>query len=348
MSDYIINPYTLTILPTYQCTAACRSCSLECSPLINSPRIPLDRLKKYIKEAKDSFKTLKIVIFTGGECFLLGNDLFDAIKYANSLGLMTRCVSNGYWAASDKSTKENVRKLKESGITEMNFSTGDEHATYIPFERVLRGAITCAENEIKAIVSVEGHNNSQFETENIYEHKMIQKFFKNHPDKKKYLFILKNVWMSIHEDFKIEQTEVGDRMDKSTQSGDRGCQNVITNLVINPEEQLASCCGLTFENISEMKLGSLKQFSMKSLYEEQLDDFLKLWIYVEGPESIIEFAKTKNQKIELPNEMYHICETCAHLYTNNEIRQTIAENYHEKIDDIFFQLQLKQIPINQL
>lgn len=345
MQDYIITPSTLTILPTYQCTAACRSCSLECSPLIKSPKIPLDRLKKYIKEAKDSFETLKIVVFTGGECFLLGNDLFEAISYANKLGLMTRCVSNGYWAASDKSARENVMKLKESGITEMNFSTGDEHATYVPFERVLRAAITCAENKIKAIISVEGHNEVHFEADKIYDHEMVQKFYKNHPDKKNYFFILKNVWMSIHEDFKIEQTEVGDRMDKNTQSGERGCSNVIINLVINPEEQLASCCGLTFENIPEMKLGSLRELSMKSLYEEQLDDFLKLWIYVEGPESIIEFAKAKNPNIELPSEMYHICETCAYLYTHEEIRQTISENYHEKIDDVLFQLQLKQVPI---
>lgn len=343
--NYILTPHTLTILPTYKCTSACSSCSLECSPLLNSPKISLKDIKKYILEAKNAFDSLKIVVFSGGECFLLGEDLFKAIEYANSLGLMTRCVTNGYWATSEKVAKKKIKRLKEVGISEINFSTGDEHSMFIPFDRILLGSIICAENEINTVVSIEGHKNAEFDSVNMTEHPKIKEFFKNHPNKKKYLLILKNVWMSIHKNKDIKQDDVHNRMIKNGITVDRGCENIITNMVINPEEQLSSCCGLTFENIPEMKLGSLKKHSLKELYTIQMDDFLKIWLYVEGPEGIIEFATEKNKNIMLPKNLYHICETCAYMYQNIEIRKTISEYYHEKIDDVFFKLILKQEPI---
>lgn len=286
-------------------------------------------------------------MFSGGECFLLGDDLFEGIKHASELGLMTRCVTNGYWATSKNVTRKKVEKLVEAGITEMNFSTGDEHLKYVPIERILLGATICAENNIRTVVSVEGHKDGIFHTNNINEHPLVKNFYEKFPEKKKYLYILQNVWMSIHKDYNINQDEAMDRMNPKGVTTDRGCSNVITNIVVNPEEQLASCCGLTFENIPEMKIGSLKEYSMKELYEKQLDDFMKMWIYIEGPEGIIEFAASKNKNINLPKNLYHICESCAYMYQNKEIRKTIAEHYHEKIDEVLFKLTLKQEPILQ-
>lgn len=344
-SNYILDPQCLTILPTYKCTAACPSCSIECSPHVNSPVISLKNIQKYIREAHQSFNTLKVVVFSGGECFLLGDNLFEAIKYANSLGLITRCVTNGYWATSDSVTRKKIEKLVDAGISEMNFSTGDEHLKYVPFERILLGATICAENNIRTIVSVEGHNNAVFHTANMNEHSLIKNFYEKFPKKKKQLTIVQNIWMSIHKENILIQDEALDRTNPRRVTMDRGCSNVITNMVINPEEQLSSCCGLTFENIPEMKIGSLKKHSMKELFEKQLDDFMKIWIYVEGPEGIIEFAASKNKNIKIPKNLYHICESCAFMYQNKEIRETIAQHYHEKIEDVLFQLTLKQEPI---
>lgn len=346
-SNYILSPQSLTILPTYKCTAACPSCSIECSPNVNSPVISIENIKKYIREARESFDTLKVVVFSGGECFLLGENLFKAIKYANELGLMTRCVTNGYWATSENVTRKKVEKLIDASITEMNFSTGDEHLRYVPIERILLASTICAENNIRTVVSVEGHKNAIFRGNNLIEHHIIKNFYENFPQKKQFLNILQNVWMSIHKENVIKQEDNMDRMSSNRTGVDRGCANVITNMVINPEEQLASCCGLTFENIPEMKIGSLKDNSIKSLYEKQLDDFMKIWIYVEGPEGIIEFAASKNKDINIPKDLYHICESCAYLYKNENIRKTIAEHYHEKIDDVLLKLTLKQEPVLQ-
>lgn len=87
-----------------------------------------------------------MVIFTGGECTLLKEDLFEAINYASSLGLATRVVTNGYWAKTDESAKEMVERLVSAGLTEINFSAGDEHAKFVPLDRIVHAVKTCAEN----------------------------------------------------------------------------------------------------------------------------------------------------------------------------------------------------------
>lgn len=58
--------------------------------------------KNILDEAISDFETIKVLIITGGECFLIGNDLVQIIDYASNKGLATRVVTNGYWANNKK------------------------------------------------------------------------------------------------------------------------------------------------------------------------------------------------------------------------------------------------------
>src|SRR2546421_2475345 len=92
----MIEPEILTILGTYKCTAACENCCFDSNPYLTK-RLDLDRIIGFIDEGA-RFPSCKIVVFSGGECFLLRDDLNKAVARATSLGLSTRCVTNGYWA----------------------------------------------------------------------------------------------------------------------------------------------------------------------------------------------------------------------------------------------------------
>ena len=124
--DPVIAPSTLTILPTYKCTAQCKECCFECSPDLRG-RLSLEQILRRIDKAHAAFPFLKLVCFSGGECFTIGKDLDTAIAYAHGLALFTRCVSNGYWGSSLQAARKRVNPLAEAGLTELNLSTGDEH-----------------------------------------------------------------------------------------------------------------------------------------------------------------------------------------------------------------------------
>lgn len=63
----IINPQILTLITTYKCTAACENCCFNCSPQY-SRLMSISEIKEYISTCKATFPSIKVVVFTGGEC----------------------------------------------------------------------------------------------------------------------------------------------------------------------------------------------------------------------------------------------------------------------------------------
>lgn len=92
---------SITIIPTYRCTAECSQCCFESNPRLRA-RIDVNKIKDAIDQATALFKNLSTVVFSGGEVFLLKEELFDSIYYAKSKGLFVRCITNASWAMSTK------------------------------------------------------------------------------------------------------------------------------------------------------------------------------------------------------------------------------------------------------
>lgn len=134
------SPSTLTIITTYRCNAACKECCFESNPTVKG-RLSLDEIKNYINQAFISYSNLELVVFTGGECFLLRDDLFSSIKFATNLGLKTRCVTNGFWGKTIDSAKTVTKKLIWAGLTEINFSTGIDHQEWVPLASIANASL---------------------------------------------------------------------------------------------------------------------------------------------------------------------------------------------------------------
>lgn len=128
-------PRMLTFITTYKCGAVCDHCLMSCTPN-NSDRLTLPQMRQFIDSFAEVCVGSGVVVFTGGECTLLGDDLLEAIAYANSLGLFTRIVTNAWWAKSERDAETFLNELKSCGLDEINISCDDFHAEYIPLENV--------------------------------------------------------------------------------------------------------------------------------------------------------------------------------------------------------------------
>jgi pyruvate-formate lyase-activating enzyme len=84
-------------------------------------------MKHYIDESMKAYDSLQVVVFTGGESFIYGRKLEEILRHAKSYRLMTRIVTNGYWAKSYDIAFRKLGKFIDAGLTEINFSTGDDH-----------------------------------------------------------------------------------------------------------------------------------------------------------------------------------------------------------------------------
>ncbi|MEA2663408.1 MAG: hypothetical protein QOI11_352, partial [Candidatus Eremiobacteraeota bacterium] len=109
-------PRMLSILTTRRCTARCDHCCVGASPRATAA-IPVPRIHRLIDEAK-RIPSLERIAFTGGECFLLGPDLDALIAHAHRLELVTRTITNGYWAVNERAARTRVGALRDAGLDE--------------------------------------------------------------------------------------------------------------------------------------------------------------------------------------------------------------------------------------
>lgn len=316
IEDFIvISPKTLTIITTYQCTAACAECCFECTPKITH-RLSLSEIIGAIDSAIKMYPDIKIVVFTGGECFMLKDDLFTAIKHCTSNGLQTRCVTNAYWAKNYEMAVRYAKKLIGAGICEINISTGLDHQRWVSEKTVLNAVKALTDRNIFTLLTVEKDTESSGCFESIQKNESVLNLLGN-----EFLFKLhSNTWMTFFED----STERG-YIDRDVI--DKGCDQVFENIVITPKKKISACCGLTLEHINEMKVGDINDLG--GYVKNQKDDFLKLWIKVDGPIKIIDMLLGEgNQKTK---NVSHQCEACVMLHKDPDITSSLINNYHDYV-----------------
>lgn len=319
-------PHTLSVITTYKCTAACEHCCFHCTPARNEA-IPPENIIKYISQAAE-IPSMELVVFTGGECFTLGDKLLDAISHAKSLGLATRCVTNGYWAKTDRSAKEWLKKLQIAGLSEINFSTGDHHAKYVPLNTVLRGVHTMCEAGIPTAVNVELFTNSKTKP-------LLKTTFRNWTKKYPHLSIHYGLWIPNGGNTKLEHNDFFRWKQEETRF--RGCSTVLSTLSIRPDEKLIDCCGLYLDYVNEMVIGDLRYETIPEIVAERnkIEDFLKIWIAVEGPEGILKAASKYDPRIRIKDNYVHPCQSCMLLYKRKEYRPAILKACEEHMPRIY-------------
>lgn len=314
---------SMTFITTYQCTAACRECCFECSPQMDSKQLSSSAMIKMIEDAKNTMPNLELIVFSGGECFMLKDELFATIAFASSNNLKTRCVSNGYWGKTLNGAKRIAAKLVESGITEMNLSTGMEHQEWVPLDSILNCMEALAEAGIFCLVTVEKDSESSNCWNAISSNARYLRLIEMHGKK---LSLACNSWMPFHIDANPRATN-GLKVQKAQ------CDQLFNNLVITPYKKISACCGLTFEHIPDLHMGQYGEVSILDAISEIASDFLKIWLYVDGPVAIANKIGSELD-IDAINNSVHICQACALLHRNPAIRTALEERYPKFVSEV--------------
>ena len=318
-----INPKIVTILTTYKCSAACKECCFQCTPKI-TVRLSYEEIESFILEAHSNFKdSLELCVFTGGECTLLGEDLFKAIELVKNLGMKSRIVTNASWAKTKKAADRMIDKLLDSGLNEINYSTGDNHQEWVPFESIINACEASCNRGLITVVSIESFADSTFSYEDFVNNDKI----KSIKEKTGCLSEVKASWISLKNPKTIEKS--GRELDETYNF--QPCDSVLNFLGINPLGNIINWCGLPMEDIPSMKAGKYQKGSLKEMYYNNFNDFMKIWLKVDGPEKILYYAYQKNKNLEkYIKSIVHPCQACAIIYKNPEVRETL-NNYYKEI-----------------
>lgn len=333
MKNYL-SPTTAAIITTYKCTAACQECCFECSPRVSNNQISYNEMKLFIDQIQ-KYNSIKILVWSGGECFLIRHNLLKGISYAKAKGIPSRCVTNGYWAKNFEQATKILTEFKQAGLSEINFSTGDSHQKFIPVERILYGVISALKLGLIVAVSVETTKNNTFLKENFVNHPLYKKYIKETIYEKN-LVVSSSIWVSFHSDTKYEYEE-------KLVNEKNGCSSIFDTIALEPTHGLVGCCGLTIGDIKELHLGKLKKNTdLQKIFNQQYLDFLKIWIYTDGPNYILSKVQEWAPEINIPT-FYHKCLSCAYIYNTEKVKETIAKNYLKIADTVLSDFQSKII-----
>ena len=281
-------------------------------------------MKQYIDASIEAYSSLKIMVLTGGEPFIFGKKLEEIVRHAASKGLMVRIVSNGFWAKDYDKAYKKVESLIKAGLTEINFSTGDDHLEFVPIETIKNGTLASLRQRLIVAINVEAAQGRKFDS----------KFFLEDPDLKEYaekgkLMIMNGLWIPFVQPEEIEK-ESNDEKKKAiiTESYTR-CKNLFTSITIDPNHRLVACCGITSKYIEYLDLGDTSEFPIKDLYDRQFNDFMKIWLATEGAHKIMDFI-AQYTNIDENCKTEHACQVCEKILSNPQYLQIVQEN-HRKI-----------------
>jgi len=322
---------TLSVMPTYQCNAQCKHCGTFSSPRDNtwlSENLMLDAIRQ---AAENNYG---IVVFTGGEATLAPRQLFRGIVLASSLGLKTRLVTNAGWADSPTGTQWMMDNLLCAGLNEINFSTGDQHARFVPLTNIFRAIRAAAERHLDAIVvMIETLENSAITLQTVRSHPdfvSIEREFCNAAIK-----IFESPWMPMSPLRKNTYPE-GMAINITNLDAQIGCNSCLGTTTLQADGRIGACCGLGMRIIPELQLGHIGDTTIREADQRGQNDFLKRWIRLEGPVRILHWASKIDPAIEWENRYAHRCQACLRLYKDERVRTIIREQYTHKIDDILF------------
>lgn len=324
-------PTSITILPTYRCTASCEQCCFGSNPHLKE-QLTKAEIFDVIQQAKDNFHTVKQIVFSGGECLMLGDDLFDSVRFAHSLGLKTRIVSNGYWGHSKNKAKKIAMTLRDCGLSEINISTGRDHAQFVSIDAVLN-ALTATTNEgIFSLITVEKDASDSAVIEMIQNDSRFKAL--EELGSSTFRFQI-NSWMKFNEGHKDRGTTKNEIKKLNTP-----CQQLFSNLVVTPHKNISACCGLTFEHIPEMRIGSTDHTKLTDAFNSVANDFVKIWILMDGPDGVVRkvYDDAPPEKL-ISND--HMCDTCARMHKCETTRELIRKRYLEFYPEVMMRYEIK-------
>ena len=320
MSLVRIKPRTIVLITTTRCTAACEGCCFGCNPK-QGRTMTYEEMVSYIDKCLDAYpESIRRLSLTGGECMLLKKDIDKIIKYGKGKGLDSGMVSNAFWASSYDVAFKTLRRLKRCGLASISFSTGEDHAQFVPPENVINAAIASANLGLTTDVRVE----SRFGLSRVWE-KLTTNTELNALQQQGKLVVSGNPWMYYH-NYGKKQREWQTTFYPS--NANHNCQSLFNEFIVNPYGEVYACCGIGMCKIPQLRLGNINNEPVSTIHERAFDDFLKIWLFTEGPQSILKYANKKGcQKFK--SHTMHMCDMCRTVFTDKNIIPIIEDNFDE-------------------
>jgi len=322
---------SLVFSTTYRCPISCRYCGAECGP-DRTERLSAQDMLDLVDQVH-SWEKLELVVFTGGEPFLLGRDLLRCVEHCARKGLATRIVTNAFWAVNPRTAGRIARAYKEAGLTEINISCDDYHQEFIPLERVKYANEACAEAGLPALLGHKVMNGCTLTLEGL-EQSLDVKLARFDPTKRNpdNNVVCTGYTVPVAKDMHLIPDE--EILYPPCDAWRGPCTSVLQRIVITPRKELSICCGMIPREVQEVVFGTLDLYTLEQLILMAHQDLIVNWLALEGPYGLMKFIQGKAPNIPFRPRYVNACHLCSEILTRQDCRAVLASYGHEKALEI--------------
>lgn len=281
-----------------------------------------DQMQSYVDMSLEAYPdTINRLSITGGECMLLGKDIDRILSYCKGKGLECFMVSNAFWATDYEKARKILRRLQRGGLTSVAFSTGEKHDKYVPWTNVRNALAAAAHLGLSPELRFEDKPGRTSIIRSLEADEQIAPLIRYHQ-----IRMSKSTWME------FGNKGPRPRARKSSfreYEGTSSCKCLFQDVVINPYGEVYACGGIGVCRIPQMRLGNVGQEPIKAIYEHAFEDFLKIWIYSDGPHAVLKYVHKKTGQKKFNWHTSHNCDICRAIFTDGEIIPCIRENFYD-------------------
>jgi len=297
-----IDAFRVGLILTERCNITCAHCWLSSGPDRHKSMRVEDALR-YVEEAAELPK-MEWISVTGGEPFLLYDEMLRIIRHASELGLKTECVTNCYWAVNQERAEERLNELVEAGLDVINISVDDFHQRFIPFERVENCYEAAKRLGLKVVIQSVYSRGSRLRLEEIIRRLgdgSIRVLGPRPRGKPLYAIAIESGFIPIGRGAMIPREE----WPLGSGPVEGPCQVVLRDISISPDGRLLPCCS-ALGLLPNASIGSLTEKKLGELLEEAMKMEVFRWLREIGPLGI-----AKRTGFNLDSEGYvnrcHLC-----------------------------------------
>lgn len=306
----------LSVMLTYQCTAACADCGTLSTPEVKE-KISFEAAQAYIAQAKD--QGFDMIVFTGGEATLRWKDLLKGIALARDEQLRTRLVTNGHWATNLAVAVERIAALQGAGLQEISLSTGDQHARFVPIARIVNAVRASINAGLLVTMMIEQHSPTTLTRGHLlsalHEAGITDEQLRN-------VGIVESPWMPLEYERTAAYSE-GLTVNRRNIRSREPCSSVLGTYTLQADGKVGSCCGIGMRLVPELNPGRAEN-SLENIVNDSEGDFVKLMLRYLGPFQILKWAAEKDAEIVWEDKYAHLCQACLHLYRDPRVGAVLS------------------------
>jgi MoaA/NifB/PqqE/SkfB family radical SAM enzyme len=277
----------------------------------------MDDARRYIDEAA-AIPNFSKVTFTGGEPLMFQKEHIELLERCRGHGLETRIVTNGFWAEKIESGLRLLARLKEAGLSELNFSADKFHLEF-QNPQILKNALECARQlgfprivsfvtnsdqpPLDVFAEMYGIPRDQMLDLRLYlEHEDVFEQFND----KIFVYYGGLIGLGRAADYPQELRKIP--IEYFPGAG-RGCPEVINKPVIYPDGALQACC-CAGGKLKTFTVGNLREHTLRELFTRMSARTHWKFINTYGPRDLYDAVASARPDLPRKREYGSICEVC--------------------------------------